>query len=70
MAPPAFDFAGVDFSSYNPDFSVNTLPNTLSEVLESMSAPAPPEAPAVGSTVLEELGLGEEWQPVMDDLGL
>jgi hypothetical protein len=67
MAPP-FDFTGVDFSSHIPDFAANALPSDFDEVFQVMAATAPTQTSAVG--VLEELGLGGEWQPVMDGLGL
>jgi hypothetical protein len=67
MAPP-FNFTNVDFSSYTPEFAADKLPGDFDEIFQAMTATATQTAP-VGS-ILEELGLGGEWQPVMDDLGL
>jgi hypothetical protein len=59
-----FNSTGVDLS-YPPEFAANTL---LSDFDITVMVPA--QASPIGSSVLEELGLGEGWQPVMDDLGL
>jgi len=72
MAPP-FAFAGVDFSSEIPEYNTNVLPSNFDEIFQSMTGggdTAPTQMPGVGPTILEELGLGGGWQPVMDDLGL
>lgn len=59
MAPPAADVSNFDFSCH--------LPEDFDELFQTMAATAPTQTAGV---VLEELGLGSEWQPVMDDLGL
>jgi hypothetical protein len=53
-----------------PEFHSNKLPNDFDEIFQAMASTDPTQTSAVGPTVLEELGLGMEWQPVMDDLGL
>jgi hypothetical protein len=61
----SFDFTGVAFSSHFPEFTVNALPSDF-----DIATTAPTQTTPGASSVLEELGLGGEWQPVMDDLGL
>jgi hypothetical protein len=65
--PPGslFNFTGVDFSSHLPESATNALLNDF-----EVAATAPTHAAPDASSVLEELGLGGGWQPVMDDLGL
>jgi hypothetical protein len=72
MAPP-FDFTSVDFSSHLPDlpeFAADISPSDLDEILQSMTGTGSSRTLAVSPTILNEFGLGEGWQPVMDGLGL
>lgn len=57
-----------DYSSYLPTSSDNTVPTNL-DAFGTTRNPAP-YVPQNVPTVLEELGLGGEWQPVMDYLDL
>lgn len=58
-----------DFSSTFPAPSENAVPADLDGVFDAMGNSAP-HASQTGPNILEELGLGGEWQPVMDHLGL
>jgi hypothetical protein len=60
-----FNITDVNVSSRFPENAANALPSDV-----EIAATTPNQAALVGSSVLEELGLGGGWQPVMDDLGL
>lgn len=59
-----FNFTGVDFSSHIPGFGDN-VPTSFDEIFQTMTM-TPTETHAVGSTILDGLGLGEDdGQPWM-----
>ncbi|KAF8513491.1 hypothetical protein JB92DRAFT_2923771 [Gautieria morchelliformis] len=68
--PSAFDWTEFDYSSYLPVPSANELPPDF-DVFAALGDPAPQPPPTPGpNTLLEQLGLAGEWQPVMDYLDL
>jgi hypothetical protein len=62
-----FSWEKYDYSTHLPTHSESTL-HTDFDAFGTMGSA--PHVPQHGPTLLEELGLGGEWQPVMDDLGL
>jgi len=68
MEPP-FDFTNVDsnLSSHIPEVMASTLPSDF-DFFQNTARTTP--SASVGSSVLDELGLGGEWKPVMDGLEL
>jgi hypothetical protein len=67
--PSAFDWTEFDYS-YLPASAANELPPDF-DVFAALGDPAPQPPPTAGpTTLLEQLGLGGEWQPVMDYLDL
>jgi hypothetical protein len=57
-----------DYSSFLPPDS-NALPADFDGMFDGFGNTASHD-PLTGPSILEELGLGGEWQPVMDHLGL
>lgn len=63
------DWETYDYSSHLLPPSDNTLPADFDGMFDAIGSTAPHD-PLNGPTILEQLGLGGEWQPVMDHLGL
>ncbi|KAF8582756.1 hypothetical protein K439DRAFT_1618032 [Ramaria rubella] len=63
------DFSSIDFSQF-ADFSGGTLPENYNDIYGIMRNSPPSQLPPSGPNVLEEIGLGGEWQPIMDHFAL